>query len=89
MPLRGCDEDSVPATGCLNAAGFRNRMPSFSGLIDSSPYGSASTCSARCVPGLAVQRDVGAGRDVSHGPVVARKPPTSRQSENAARIAAL
>ena len=26
---------------------------------------------------------------VSHGPVVFRKPPTSRQSENAARIAGL
>ena len=89
MPLRGCVEDSVPAAGCLNAAGFRNLLPLLSGLIELSPYGSSSTCSARCVPCWPLSAMSAPVETVSHGPVSARKPPTSRQSENAARIAAL
>ena len=50
MLLRGCVLASVPAAGCLNASGLRKRLPPFSGLIESSPYGSSRICSARCVP---------------------------------------
>ena len=54
---------SVPAAGCANAAGFRNRMPPLAGLIDMSAYGSFEHLIRPLRADLSVQGDVAPGRD--------------------------
>ena len=59
MLLRGCVVPSVPAAGCANASGFRNRMPLFSGLIDLIRIRVVEHLIRPLRAGLPVQGDVG------------------------------